>query len=158
MPESFLKNKIMESIFLAPVQEDEIIKIFINIKNGAAGWDGFRADIFKKIKHFIAPSVMHICNLSFTLGYVPTEMKLANVVPIYKSGDNMLFTNYRQISVLPHLSKVLERLMYTRLLNFLNKQKMLYDHQFGFRNSYSTYMAYMLMIQIYSLQAIAWLN
>jgi len=145
-PESFLKNKITDSFFLAPVTEDEIIKTFTNLKNGAAGWDGFRADIIKKVKHIIAPSITHICNLSFSLGYVPREMKLANVVPIFKAGDNMTFTNYRPVSVLPLVSKVLERVMYTRLLNFLNKHKILYEYQFGFRNCYSTYMALITLV------------
>ena len=73
-------------------------------------------------------------------------MKLANVVPIFKAGDNMTFTNYRPVSVLPLVSKVLERVMYTRLLNFLNKHKILYEYQFGFRNCYSTYMALITLV------------
>ena len=73
-------------------------------------------------------------------------MKIANVLPLSKSGDPMLFNNYRPASLLYILSNVFEKVMYSRLLNFLNHHKVLISNQFGFRKSHSSYMALMVMI------------
>ena len=73
-------------------------------------------------------------------------MKIARVIPLFKSGDKSLFTNYRPISVLPVFSKFLERIVYNRLINFLNKYDILCRNQYGFRENYSTAQA---LIQLY---------
>ena len=65
-------------------------------------------------------------------------MKIARVIPLFKSGDKSLFTNYRPVSVLPVFSKFLERIVYNRLINFLNKYDILSQNQYGFRKKYST--------------------
>ena len=79
-------------------------------------------------------------------GVVPNELKIARVVPIFKSGDTMLFSNYRPVSVLPLFSKILERLMYTRLLSFVNKHNLLYKFQFGFRKGHSPNLALICLV------------
>ena len=65
-------------------------------------------------------------------------MKIAKVVPLYKSGDRSNASNYKTISLLPCLSKVIEKLIYTRLTNFLNKHSILHPNQYGFRQGLST--------------------
>ena len=77
-------------------------------------------------------------------------MKIANIVPIYKSGDNTLFDNYRPVSVLPLFSKILKRLVYNRLIELFNKHSVLYDYQFGFRKLYSTHMQLITLIDMLS--------
>ena len=100
----------------------------------------------KNIKESIKTPLTHICNKSFSSGLFPSELKIANVVPIFKSGDEMVFSNYRPVSVLPVFSKLLERLMYNRLISFINENKLLYDYQFGFQKGKSTYMAMVMLI------------
>ena len=95
----------------------------------------------KQSIHCIAAPLTHIVNLSITHGVVPKEMKVARVVPIFKSGDQTLFTNYRPISVLPCFSKFLERIIYNRILGYLNDFNILYDNQYGFRRNHSTSLA-----------------
>ena len=95
----------------------------------------------KQSIHCIAAPLTHIVNLSITHGVVPKEMKVARVVPIFKSGDQTLFTNYRPISVLPCFSKFLERIIYNRILGYLNDLNILYDNQYGFRRNHSTSLA-----------------
>ena len=96
-----------------------------NLKNGGSGWDSICSKVVKKTySSFIAP-LSHILNLSLASGIFPNELKIARVIPIYKSGDVGNFTNYRPVSVLPLFSKILERLMYTRLLSFINKHSTL---------------------------------
>ena len=68
-------------------------------------------------------------------------MKIAKVIPIYKNENPELFANYRPISILPSISKILERLMYNRLYNFLADHNIISKKQYGFRENYSTYMA-----------------
>ena len=68
-------------------------------------------------------------------------MKIVRVVPIFKSGDQTLFTNYRPISVLPCLSKFLERIIYNRILLHLNNFNILYDNRYGFKRNHSTSLA-----------------
>ena len=94
---------------------------------------------------YIAP-LSHILNLSLASGIFPNELKIARVIPIYKSGDVGNFTNYRPVSVLPLFSKILERLMYTRLLSFINKHRILYKFQFGFRSEHSPNLALIILV------------
>ena len=67
-------------------------------------------------------------------------MKMAKVVPIFKSGDKHIFNNYRPINihVLPAFSKILEKTVANKLMKFLETYKLLYKHQYGFRPKHST--------------------
>ena len=71
-------------------------------------------------------------------GIFPDKLKIAKVFPIYKSGKKYVLSNYRPISVLPCFSKILERIMYNRLYNYLNENEILNDKRFGFRAGHST--------------------
>ena len=86
----------------------------------------------------ICRPLTHIINLSLSTGVVPNQMKTAKIIPIFKTGDKHLFTNYRPISILPAFSKVLEKVTANKLINFLESNKLLYKHQYGFRKNHST--------------------
>ena len=116
------------------------------IKDSAAGYEGLKAFIIKQIKEVIVTPLVHICNHSFMTGIFP-ELKIANVVPIFQSGDDMVFSNYRPVSVLPIFSKLLERLVYNRLIKFINDNKLLYGYQFGFQRGKSTQLAVMMLVE-----------
>ena len=73
-------------------------------------------------------------NLSINSGIVLARMKLARVVPLYKSGDKRLLSNYRPVSVLPVFSKFLDKAVYNRLIRFFDKYEILCNNQYGFRN------------------------
>ena len=80
----------------------------------------------------------HSVNFSLSQGIFPQELKTAKVIPLYKSGDKKLMNNFRPVSVLPVFSKIYERLMYNRLIAFINKHNILYKYQFGFRQNHGT--------------------
>ena len=102
-----------------------------NLKEGSCGWDDISASIIKKTYTSFIQPLTHILNLSIIKGVFPNELKIARVIPLFKSGDTMLFSNYRPVSVLPVFSKILERLMYNRLLFFINEHDILYKYQFA---------------------------
>ena len=103
------------------------------MNNAAPGWDDLSADSVKLVPDDISLPLTHILNLSFQQGVFPNELKTAKVSPLYKANDPMKFNNYRPISLLTIFSKIFEKLMYARLLGFLNKYHILYKYQFGFR-------------------------
>ena len=97
----------------------------------------FSVDLVKQCAQLISSSLTHIINMSIVSGIVPDELKIARVIPLFKSGDRSLFTNYRPVSVLPAFSKIFERAIYNRLLSYLDKHKVLSNSQFGFRKNHS---------------------
>ena len=145
-PLASMGDMVMESIYLQPVTCEEISKILLDLKNTACGWDEMSASFLGLSSQFITQPLAFICNQSLTEGVFPEQLKLANVIPLYKADDPMLFNHYRPVSLLCVLSKVFEKVMYSRLLDFLEKFKILYSNQFGFRKGRSTHMALMILM------------
>ena len=136
---SFLPPKLVNSIFLEVASEEEIIEICGTCRSGSAvGHDSISMNVIKDSTDKIIFPITGIINLSITSGIVPNQLKIARVIPLFKSGEQDIFTNYRPVSVLPAFSKILERVMYNRLLRFLNAFKILSDNQYGFRKHHST--------------------
>ena len=100
----------------------------------------------KHIEEIVCISLKHICDMSFQSGIFPFELKITNVVPIFKTSDEMVFSNYRPVSVLPVFSKLLERLVYNRLIAYITNNKLLYEYQFGFQKGKSTHLALILLV------------
>ena len=76
--------------------------------------------------------------MSFTSGVFPSGLKIARVIPVHKNDSKLDFSNYRPVSLLSNLDKILEKLMYTRIFKFFNNNNVFYPLQFGFRQNYST--------------------
>ena len=92
----------------------------------------------KSIIAHIVKHLKHIYNVSFNTGIFPNQMKIAKVIPIFKSGEKDVFTHYRPISLLPQFLKILEKLYCDRLDSFLFKYSILSPSQYGFRSNIST--------------------
>ena len=90
---------------------------------------------------FLLKPLTRNINLSLSSGIVPKQLKIARIIPLFKSGDQDLYANYRPMSVLPIFSKFLEKEVYKRLNNFLIKYNILFDNQYGFRKNHSTALA-----------------
>jgi len=71
-------------------------------------------------------------------------MKLAKVIPLYKNGD--IISNYRHVFLLSVFSKILEKVIYNHIMNFVNKHDVLYKFQFGFHKKHSTSMALSILV------------
>ena len=99
-------NKI--AFFLNPTNPDEIIEITKKLKgSNSSGTDNISTKLLKSIINEIAPVLSHIFNRSLLIGIVPSQLKIAKVNPVFKSNDNQIFSNYRPISILPSISKIL---------------------------------------------------
>ena len=95
----------------------------------------------KTVKHIIKQIVKpltHIFNISLICGSFPNDMKLAKIIPVFKSGDRFKFSNYRPISLLSQFSKIPEKIFNKRLTSFIEAQHILSDGQYGFRSNHST--------------------
>ena len=145
-PLDFMDQPLLNSIYLSEVTSEEINNILKSLKNGAAGYDELNACLLKHISPFITEPLKYLSNLSLSEGIFPTELKLANVIPLYKADDAFLFNNYRPVSLLCVISKVFEKVMYNRLIDFLETFAILNNSQFGFRKMHSTYMALMTLM------------
>ena len=124
---------------LIPTNQHEILKIVKALKSKkSTGYDGISTKLLKQIIRNIVIPLEHIFNLSLSAGCCPDLLKLAKVIPIYKKDDPNKVTNYRPISLLPCISKILEKIIYKRLDSFLSLNKILIPAQFGFRKKFST--------------------
>ena len=138
----YMNGNHSASLFMSPTSPDEIIKILDNMKpKKSSGHDGISGWLLKKMKACLSLPLTIVINKSIESGDVPDSMKLAKVIPIYKAKDKTLFTNYRPISLLPVLSKILEKVIYKRTYSFLENQEILFSSQYGFRNGHSTIQA-----------------
>ena len=93
--------------------------------------------LLKSIKDVVSEKLASLFNLSMSIGVFPETMKLAEVVPLYKSKERFLTSNYRPISLLITISKILEKIIYKRTYEFLDKNNQFYNSQYGFRSQHS---------------------
>ena len=145
-PLSYIKCSNLHTIVLESASEEEVCRIIRSLKESCAGHDGIHAKVVKQTyRSFITP-LTHIINLSLTHGIFPDQLKTARVVPIFKAGDSSLVSNYRPVSILSIFSKIFERLVYNRIIKFMNHYNLFYKLQFGFRQKYSTSLALMFLV------------
>ena len=145
-PLDYMKGSFPNSIFLNPTTEQEVSNVIKTLTSSASGWDGVNCKIIKAAKNSILPQLAHMCNLSLRDGIFPHQLKLAKVVPIFKSGGKDEVCNYRPVSVLPVISKIFEKIIYDRLADYIEKHNILNEFQFGFRKGRSSYMALNLLV------------
>jgi len=133
------KGVVEDTFKLSSVSEDEVFKLLKNINVGkATGLDNLPAKFIRDGGPVIGSAFSHIINLSFYHGSLPNDLKSARVVPLYKKNSKTEPGNYRPVSILCVLSKIIERLVYNQLENYLISHSLLYELQSGFRTGFST--------------------
>ena len=139
-PSSYL-NRISrneKSIYFVPCTRLEIKDIISKLPNkNSSGYDNISNKLLKELCDTILEPLYIIFNQSLELGIFPTNMKHGEVVPLYKNGSRKCLANYRPITLLLTISKVLEKLVYKRVYLFLNNNNQIYSSQYGFRSSHS---------------------
>uniref|UniRef100_A0A3B3I1E4 Reverse transcriptase domain-containing protein n=1 Tax=Oryzias latipes TaxID=8090 RepID=A0A3B3I1E4_ORYLA len=135
-------ERIPHSIFLSDVNENELISIVNNFKSkNSKDCEDIDMKVVKKVIYSLSKPLTYICNFSLRTGRFPNQMKIAKVIPIYKSGDKHQFTNYRPVSLLPQFSKILEKIFNDKLASFIEKHNTINENQYGFRENRSTSLA-----------------
>ena len=136
----YLKNSNPHSFFLVPTDKYEIIDIINDLDtNKACGPHSIPTDILHTIKMIIVDPLTDIINLSFANGKYIDVLKISKVLPLYKDkGSSLDCSNYRPISLLSNINKIIEKLIHKRLYNFLSIHNCIYELQFGFRKNHST--------------------
>lgn len=135
----YLKNPTLNSMFLEPIDTCHVIEAANKLKPKlSVGHDDISSKLLKDTIHNIKLPLTHIINKSFSSGIVPDQLKLTKVIPVYKASNKHELKNYRPISLLPVFSKLFEKIMYKKVMSFLDSQNILYKHQYGFRAKHST--------------------
>jgi hypothetical protein len=136
---NFLKESLPNSFFISPTTPSEILNCISSLSEGKAnGPYSLPSNVLKLLKQDISIPISRIINLSFSSGYFPCLLKISKVIPIFKQGSFHEVSNYRPISLLSNIEKIIEKIMYSRLIDFLNKNNILFPRQFGFRRGHST--------------------
>ena len=130
------------SFHFTPVTEDLVLTLISNLQNKtSSGMDGISNKLLKRIKHIIVQPLTLIINQSLTSGIYPDKFKISKITPLHKKDDRTIVSNYRPISLLPTMSKIIERVMHSQLYAFLNENNLITEQQYGFRSNHSTELA-----------------
>ena len=137
--ETHVKNAKSEFAAFQHVTVSHVSHLLLGLSsNKATGIDKISCKIIKLATPVKSDSLTLIFNQAITLSSFPDEWKIARVIPLYKNGQRNIPGNYRPISVLPAISKIMERILYDQLHSYLTTFELLSDSQFGFRKSHST--------------------
>ena len=133
------KKNITQSFLISPTNPQEILDIINTLdETKSSGPCTVPTALLKIARHELSIPLSDICNKSFEDGIFPEQNKIAKVIPSHKKGPTDDVNNYRPISLLSVFSKIMEKLMATRLNNYLELREIIYPNQFGFRAGYST--------------------
>ena len=134
-----MPQKQINSFYLSPITPEEMEEEIGKLNpSKSTGPYSIPAKILRIIKEPLSKPLEIIFNISLSTGVVPDSFKLASVIPIYKKGSQIKLSNYRPISLLSTFNRVLEKLIFKRLMSFIDNASILYNKQFGFRTKNST--------------------
>ena len=124
---------VINSFFLTPRYPNKINNIIDSFKDSkATRYTDAETKFIKISKSVISPFLCKLIYDCFSKGVYPNYWKIAEVIPIFKKGDRNEASNYHPISILSQFDKILEKLIYSRIINFIEKNDLLCENQFGF--------------------------
>ena len=129
----FLKSPVYNSMHLDDTDASEVYSIIKKFKNKATRDTKISALKIANESYVFTNALAGVINKSLQQGIFPSELKVARVTPIHKEGPRNDVSNYRPISLLTSFSKIYEKLMHIRILNFLESNNSLFEQQYGFR-------------------------
>ena len=138
----FLDNHTEHPFSFSKITEKEMLTIINNLKSkNSSGNDEISNRLLKSIKCEISKPLTIMINQSLETAIFPDALKVSKVKSLFKEGDNCCLNNYRPISLLPPISKIFERVVYTQLYSYFNVNNLLSEQQYGFRSQHSTELA-----------------
>ena len=136
---------------LEAVHPDQILKIISNLKSSqSCGIDNIDSKVIKLIKHQITPVLTHVVNLSIRNQHFPSLWKKAKVIPLLKKSETIYPKNYRPVSLLPIFSKILERAVFSQVVEYFETNGLLHPSHHGFRQKHNTCTALIQMIDTWA--------
>ena len=136
---NYLSNKPKCNLQFHPIDQTDVAQIIDNLKpKTSTGIDNISSKLLKQTKSSITAPLTIIVNQMMATGIFPDALKISKVIPLYKKGDEANLSNYRPITLLPSISKVFEKAILTQLTLYLEDNKIIHPHQYGFRKSHST--------------------
>ena len=143
----YLSNSCDKRFIFKSVNETHILEIINKLKNKSSyGHDRISNKLIKRAKEVLAKPLTFLVNQMIATSYYPNALKLARVKPLFKSGDNSMFSNYRPISLLPSISKIFEYVMFHQLIEYFTINNLFCIQQFGFRPGHSTELAALRLV------------
>lgn len=128
-----------KSIFLSPVIEQEMYNYIMKLKNKkSVGYDEIPVDVLKISASLSTKSMNYIINLILETGKYPQVLKEPWIIHIHKKGDMNNYDNYRSISLVSYLNEVFERIIFDKVITFLEANNILVEQQCGYRQGRST--------------------
>ena len=138
LPSKYLRNRNQMNFIIAHISNEEILDIINSLENKSTGPTSIPLKLLSLIPDLIITPLAYIVNLSLTTGEYPELLKVVKVIPIHKGGSTQDVNNYRPISLLSIVDKIIEKIVYKNLHFFLEAHNILFDNQFGFRKNNST--------------------
>ena len=121
--QDFLHHPNEESLFITPTDAHEVNLIMSSLNSDkSTGLNSLPSKILKLLKNEISTHLADIFNLSFSSGVFPSILKIAKVIPVHKKESKLFCSNYRPISLLSNIDKIIEKIMYNRIYEFLKKR------------------------------------
>jgi hypothetical protein len=128
-----------EQRILYETNEEEVLKTINDLKTTkSVGHDNIPTELLKNCADLILTPLTQLINQSLTEGIFPNKLKIAKIIPIFKSGDRTSLSNYRPIALLPVISKVYEKIVRKRLVEYLDANNIIDHKQYGFRSKSNT--------------------
>ena len=135
------------SFCMKPVFPDEVDAIISNLKNTSAyGLDMIDTLAIKHVRHELLPAITHIINLSIATKKFPSDWKKSKVIPLHKKDDGLNPKNYRPVAIVPVLSKILAKVVFSQIMEYLKENDLIHQNHHAYRCDHNTTTA---MIQMY---------
>ena len=123
---------------MIPISKEEVISAVKNLSDNGKGVNIISTLVLKECNSILSVILSHVLDNCVSEGYFPTELKTGCITPIYKNGEKSEVNNYRPVCSLTPFSKIFERIIYNRMISFIESNNIFTSSQFGFRSGYST--------------------
>ena len=144
-PEPYIGKRASTQFVFTPVTEEQVYHVISKLSiSKSCGLDKISSRLLKPASPYISDVIRDIINQSFDMGISPDDWKMTKVSPVYKADARNVADNYRPISILLAILKVIERIVHTQILEFFTENNLLSKFQSGYRGMHSTCTAILL--------------
>ena len=134
---SYLTNRNDHTLILTPISPIEVNTIIDDLKDNGNKVNTIATSVLVESKHIVTPIICHLINLFVQQGYFPDNLKLGCITPIFKNGDKKKIKNYRPVCSLSPLSKIIEKVINNKMVDFLDDHEIISKTQFGLRKKWA---------------------